>query len=54
MLEAVGSLLDGRDGMLRVRNVNDGGCALACLDRVSISALTCEVRADHLEFRYVF
>ena len=27
---------------------------LVRLSRVSISALVCEVRADHLEFRYVF
>ena len=51
-----GRLLEDPDGLMRIpRTVDSEVCGLVCLQsRVSISALVCEMRADHLEFRYVF
>ena len=47
-------LLEDPDGLMRIPRVGSEVCGLVRLSRVSISALVCEVRADHLEFRYVF
>ena len=49
-------LLEDEDGMMRIP-IPEGGAAqgvLVSLQLVAMSALSCAIRGDHLEFRYVF
>ena len=52
-------MLEDPDGLMRIDVAQGKGAleqknALIALSQVSISALVCEHRSDHLEFRYVF
>ena len=47
-------VLEDADSMMRIRNRISDDCVLVSLQKSAISALVCESRDDHLEFRYVF